>query len=32
VDRNGVIRYVHIGYKRGYERNYETEVRALLKE
>ena len=32
VDRNGMIRYVHVGYKRGYERDYETEVRALLKE
>jgi len=32
VDRNGKIRYVHVGFKRGYERNYEAEVKALLKE
>lgn len=32
VDRDGVVRYVHVGYKRGYERDYETEIRALLKE
>jgi peroxiredoxin len=32
VDRNGVIRSLHRGYKPGYEEAYDREVRALLKE
>jgi peroxiredoxin len=32
VDRNGRIRHVHIGYKQGYEHDYQQQVRALLKE
>jgi len=32
VDREGTVRYVHHGYKPGYEENYLTEIRALLRE
>lgn len=32
VDREGKIRHVHHGYKPGYEENYLTEIRALLRE
>jgi len=32
VDRNGVVRALHRGYKPGYEDTYDKEVRALLKE
>lgn len=32
VDREGNIRYVHQGYKPGYEEKYLNEVRALLRE
>ena len=32
VDREGTIRYVHHGYKPGYEDKYLTEIRALLRE
>ena len=32
VDREGNIRYVHQGYKPGYEEKYLNEVRSLLRE
>ena len=32
VDRDGVIRYVHRGYKPGYERDYEQQIRKLVRE
>jgi len=32
VDRDGRVRYVHRGYREGYERTYEQQVRELLKE
>ena len=32
VDRNGVVRYLHRGYKPGYEVAYDKQVRALVKE
>ena len=32
VDREGTVRYVHHGYKPGYEEYYLTEIRTLLRE
>jgi len=32
VDRKGTVRYVHHGYKPGYEDHYLTEIRTLLRE
>jgi len=32
VDREGTVRYVHQGYKPGYEQKYLDQVRALLRE
>jgi len=32
VDREGIVRYVHHGYKPGYEQHYLTEIRTLLRE
>lgn len=32
VDREGTVRYVHHGYKPGYEDHYLTEIRSLLRE
>lgn len=32
VDREGTVRHVHYGYKPGYEQNYLTEIRSLLRE
>ncbi len=32
VDREGTVRYVHQGYKPGYEEHYLTEIRSLLRE
>lgn len=32
IDRNGEIRYLHRGYKAGYEEAYEQQVRELLRE
>ncbi len=32
VDREGIVRYVHHGYKPGYEEHYLTEIRTLLRE
>ena len=30
--RDGTMRFIHHGYKPGYEGEYQTQVRALLKE
>jgi peroxiredoxin len=32
IDRDGRVRYVHLGYKEGYEQTYEKQIRELLKE
>jgi peroxiredoxin len=32
VDRDGNIRYLHKGYKPGYEEEYQQQIRSLLKE
>ena len=32
VDRDGNIRYLHQGYKPGYEETYQEQVRALIRE
>jgi peroxiredoxin len=32
VDREGKVRYWHRGYKPGYEKTYESQIRELLKE
>lgn len=32
VDRSGTVRHVHHGYKPGYEQEYLTEIRSLLRE
>ncbi len=32
VDRNGNVRYLHQGYKPGYEEAYQQQVRALIRE
>ena len=32
VDRDGNVRYLHQGYKPGYEQKYLTEIRSLLRE
>ena len=32
VDRNGEVRFMHKGYKPGYEEEYENQVRALVRE
>jgi len=32
VDRNGEIRFIHRGYKAGYEKEYERQIRSLIKE
>jgi len=32
VDRKGRVRYVHRGYRAGYEKTYEQQVRELLRE
>lgn len=32
VDRDGNVRYVHIGYKPGTEAEYQTQIRALIRE
>ena len=32
VDRAGNMRFIHHGYKEGYENDYQTQVRALLRE
>ena len=32
VDRSGTVRYVHHGYKPGYEEKYLDQIRSLLRE
>jgi peroxiredoxin len=32
IDRDGRVRYVHLGYKDGYEQTYEEQIRELLRE
>ena len=32
IGRDGTMRFIHHGYKPGYENEYQTEVRALLRE
>ena len=32
IDRGGKVRYIHRGYRPGYETQYETQVRELLKQ
>jgi peroxiredoxin len=32
VDRNGKIRYIHAGYKPGYEETYKKQIKDLIKE
>ena len=32
VDREGTVRYVHHGYKPGYEEKYLDQIRSLLRE
>jgi len=32
VDRHGNRRYIHHGYKAGYENDYQAQIRALLRE
>jgi peroxiredoxin len=32
IDRDGRVRYVHRGYRDGYEDTYEKQIRELLKE
>lgn len=32
IDRNGKMRFLHKGYKPGYENDYEKQVRALIRE
>jgi peroxiredoxin len=32
VDRKGAVRFIHHGYKPGYENEYQTQIRSLLRE
>jgi thiol-disulfide isomerase/thioredoxin len=32
IGRDGTMRFIHHGYKPGYENDYQTEVRSLLRE
>jgi peroxiredoxin len=32
IDRSGNMRFIHHGYKPGYENDYQTQIRALLRE
>jgi len=32
IDRDGRVRYVHLGYRDGYELTYDKQIRELLKE
>ncbi|MDH5443923.1 MAG: TlpA family protein disulfide reductase [Gammaproteobacteria bacterium] len=32
IDRDGRLRYLHKGYKPGYEKDYQKQVRALIRE
>jgi len=30
IDKNGIVRFAHYGYKSGYEKKYEKDVKSLL--
>jgi thiol-disulfide isomerase/thioredoxin len=32
VDRQGAVRFLHHGYQTGYENEYQTQIRALIRE
>jgi len=32
IDKNGNLRFIHHGYQPGYENEYQTQIRALLRE
>ena len=32
IDRSGIVRYIHHGYRSGYEHSYVDEIRELLRE
>ena len=32
IDRDGRVRYIHRGYREGYEQTYDQQIRGLLKE
>jgi peroxiredoxin len=32
IDRDGRVRYIHLGYKGGYEETYDKQIRELLRE
>jgi peroxiredoxin len=32
IDRDGKVRYIHRGYRDGYELTYDQQIRSLLKE
>jgi peroxiredoxin len=32
IDRDGRVRFIHLGYRDGYEDAYDQQIRALLKE
>jgi peroxiredoxin len=32
IDRDGRVRYIHLGYKGGYEETYDRQIRELLRE
>jgi hypothetical protein len=32
IDRDGNMRYLHKGYKPGYEQDYEQQIKALIQE
>jgi peroxiredoxin len=32
IDRDGKLRYIHLGYRAGYETSYESQIRELLKQ
>ena len=32
IDRDGKVRYIHLGYRAGYETSYESQIRELLKQ
>jgi peroxiredoxin len=32
IDRDGKVRYIHLGYRPGYESSYESQIRELLKQ
>ncbi|HEY5622721.1 MAG TPA: TlpA disulfide reductase family protein [Gammaproteobacteria bacterium] len=32
IDRQGMVRHIHHGYQAGYENEYQTQIRALIRE